>query len=100
MPYNDSIKGVKSPGGRWKREGSNKSRIDTTKNRELCNTFQNVMVRLIIIRFSIEFGTSTNVIQHLIRLLDRYKATKARMEKISHCTSLGLVVIRTWWPDM
>ena len=40
------------------------------------------MVSLIIINFYIEFGTSTNVIQHLIRLLDTSKATKVRIEKI------------------
>ena len=40
------------------------------------------MVSLIIINFYIEFGTSTNVIQHLIRLLDTSKATKERLEKI------------------
>ena len=53
----------------------------TTKNREVCNTLQNVMVSLIIISFYIEFGTSTNVIQHLIRLSDTSKATKERIEK-------------------
>ena len=46
---------------------------------EVCNTFHNVMVSLIIINFYIEFGTSTNVIQCLIRLLDTSKATKARL---------------------
>ena len=55
---------------------------DTTRIREVCNTFQNVMVSLIIISFYIEFGTSTNIIQHLIRLSDTSKATKARMETI------------------
>ena len=39
------------------------------------------MVSLIIITFYIKFGTSTNVIQHLIRLSDTSKATKARMKK-------------------
>ena len=73
---------MKIPGGNWKREGSEKSRKDTTKNREVCNTFQNVMVSLIIISFYIKFGTSTNVIEHLIRLSDTSKAPKARIEKI------------------
>ena len=82
MPCNDSIKGVQIPGGRWKREGSEKSRKDTTRNTEVCNTLQNLMVSLIIISFYIEFGKSTNVIQHLIRLLNTSKATKARIEKI------------------
>ena len=40
------------------------------------------MVGLVIINFYIEFGTSTNIIQHLIRLSDNSKATKARIEKI------------------
>ena len=40
------------------------------------------MVILIIINFFIKFGTLTNVIQHLIRLSDTSKATKARLEKI------------------
>ena len=38
--------------------------------------------KLIIISFYIEFGTSINVTQPLVRLLDTSKATKARMEKI------------------
>ena len=37
---------------------------------------------IIIIIIYIEFGTLTNVIQHLIRLLDTSKATKERLEKI------------------
>ena len=40
------------------------------------------MVSLIIISFYIKFRTSTNIIQHLIRLSDTYKETKERMEKI------------------
>ena len=40
------------------------------------------MVILIIVSFYIEFGTSTNVIQHLIRLSDTSKATKERIAKI------------------
>ena len=55
---------------------------DTTKNREVCNTFHNVMVSLIIINSYIEFETSTNVIQYLISILDTSKATKERLEKI------------------
>ena len=68
--------------GRWKREGFEKSRKYTTRNKEVCNTFHNVMVSLIIINFYIEFGTSNNIIQYLIRFSDTSKATKARMEKI------------------
>ena len=49
---------------------------------EVCNTFYNAMVSLIIINFYIEFGTSTNVIQHFIKLSHTSKATKARLEKI------------------
>ena len=47
----------------------------------VCNTLNNAMVILIIINFYIEFGTS-NIIQHLIRLSDTSKATKARLDKI------------------
>ena len=81
MPSDDSIKGLEIPSGRWKREGSEKSRKYTTRNREVCNTFHNVMVILIIIIFYIEFGTC-NIIQHLISLSDTSKATKERMDKI------------------
>ena len=71
------------PGGRWKREGPEKIRKDTTKwNMDVCNTFQNVVVSLIITSFYINFGTSTNLIKKLIRLSDTSKATKARIEKI------------------
>ena len=38
------------------------------------------MLTIIIINFYIEFGTS-NVIQHLLRLLDTSNATKERLEK-------------------
>ena len=82
MASDDSIKGVESLSGRWKREGLEKSGKYTTRNREVCNTFQNVMVSLIVISFYIKFGTSTNVFQHLIRLSDTYKTTKERIEKI------------------
>ena len=82
MPFDDSIKGVESPSGRFKREGSNKSRKDTTRHREVCNTFHNVMVSLIIINFYIEFGTSINIIQHWIRLSDTSKAIKEMLEEI------------------
>ena len=71
-----------SPSERWKREGSEKSRKDTTRHREVHNTFHNVMVSLIINNFYIEFEISTNVIQHLIRLSDTSKATEARLDKI------------------
>ena len=40
------------------------------------------MVILSIINFYIKIGTSTNVIQHLIKLSDTSKATKERLEKI------------------
>ena len=90
MPSNDSIYGVESPGGRWKREGPEKIRKDTTRNKEVCNTFQNVVVILIITSFLINFGTSTNVFKNLIRILDTSKSTKARIEKIGqHKLRLG-----------
>ena len=73
---------MESPSGRWKREGYEKRRKDTTRNREVCNKFRNVAVSLIIISFYIEFGTSTNVIQYLIMFSDPSKATKARLDKI------------------
>ena len=82
MSSNDSIKGVERPIERWKREGSEKSKKDTTRHGEVCNTFHNVIVILIIINFYIEFGASTNVIQHLIRLSDTSKATREILEKI------------------
>ena len=81
MPSDDSIEGVEIPSGRWKREGSEKSRKDTTRHNEVCNTFHNEMLTLIIINFYIKFGTS-NVIQHLLRLSDTSKDTKARLKKI------------------
>ena len=74
---------MESPGGIWKREGPEKIRKDTTRwNREVCNTFQNVVVILIISSFYIKFGTTTNIFNKLIRLLDTSKATKERIEKI------------------
>ena len=73
---------MESPGARWKREGPEKSRKDTTRNREVCNTFKIVLVSLIIISFYIKFGTSTNIFKHLIRILDTSKSTKERIEKI------------------
>ena len=42
---------------------------DTTRNREVCNTFHSVTITLIIINFYIESG-KYNLIQNLIRLLD------------------------------
>ena len=48
------------------------------------------MVSLIINIFYIEFGTSTNVIQHLIRFPDTSKAIKERTDKIGqHKLGLG-----------
>ena len=74
---------MENPGGIWKREGPEKIRKDTTRwNREVCNTFQNVVVSLIITSFYINFGTSTNVFKNLIRLSHTSKATKARIQKI------------------
>ena len=56
---------------------------DTTRHREVCNTFHNVMLSfIIIIIIYIEFGTLTNVIQHLVRMSDTSNATKARLDKI------------------
>ena len=72
---------MESLSGRWKRKGPEKSRKDTTKNWEVCNIFKNVLISLIIISFYIKIGTSTNVIQHFISLLDTSKATKPRMKK-------------------
>ena len=69
------------PSEKWKSEGSEKIKKDTTRHKEVCNTLQNVMATLIIINFYIEFGTS-NVIQHLIILSDTSKATNDRQEKI------------------
>ena len=77
----DSITRVESPSGRWKGEGSKKSKKDTTRHKEVCNIFSNVMLTLIIINFYIEYGTY-NLIQHLIRLPNTSKATKARLDKI------------------
>ena len=52
----------KQPGGRWKREGPEKITKYTTRwNMEVCNTFQNVVVSLIITSFYINFSTSNNV---------------------------------------
>ena len=70
------------PCGIWKREGPDKIRKDTTRNKEVCNTLENVLVSLIIISFYIKFGTSTNVFENLIRLLDTSKASKAIIAKI------------------
>ena len=81
MPSDDSIKGVEIPSGRWEREGSEKSKKDTTRHMEVSNTFHNVMLTLIIISFYIEFRTS-NVIQHLIRLSDTSNSTKEILDKI------------------
>ena len=69
------------PSGIWKREGSEKSKKDTTRHREVCNTFHDVMLTLIIINFYIEFGAS-NIFQHLLGLTDISKATKEKLEKI------------------
>ena len=64
----------------WKGEGSEKIRKSTTRNREVCNTFHNVILNLIIINLYIKFGTY-NVFQHFHRLFDTPKATKERQEK-------------------
>ena len=48
---------------------------------DVCNTFHNVILNIIIINLCIKFGTS-NVFQHFHRLFDTSKATKARQEKI------------------
>ena len=53
---------------------------DTTRHREVCNTFHNVIVILIIINFYIKFRPS-NIIQYFIRMLDRSKAIKVRLDK-------------------
>ena len=82
MPSDDSNNRVEIPSGIWKGEGSKKSRKDTTKNKEVCNTFHNVMVNLIIINFYIKFGTSNNIIQHLIRLSNTSNVTKEILDKI------------------
>jgi hypothetical protein len=80
---------VESSSGRWKGEGSEKRRQANTRHREVCNTFRNVILNLIILDFYIELGTS-NVFQHLHRLPDTSKATKARLEKIGqHKLGLG-----------
>ena len=50
-------------------------------HREVYNTFHNLFLNLIIINLYIKFETS-NVIQHLLRLSDTLKATKARLKKI------------------
>ena len=69
------------PGGRWKREGPEKIKKDTTRwNREVCNTFQNVVVSLITTSFYINFGTSINVFKNLIRLSNTSKATEEIIE--------------------
>ena len=83
-----------------KEKGPEKIRKYTTRwNREVCNTFQNVVVSLIITSFYINFGKLTNVFKNLIRLSDTSKATKERIEKLAN-KSLGLVVTPTWRPDM
>ena len=81
MPSDDSIKGLEIPSGRWKREGSEKSRKYTTRNREVCNTFHKVMITLIIINFYNDIRTF-NIIQHRIRLSNTSNATKERLDKI------------------
>ena len=67
----------------WKGEGSKKTRKATTKHREVCNTFHNVDLNLIIINLYIKFGTP-NLFQHFHRLPTTSKATKERQEKIEH----------------
>ena len=48
---------------------------------DVCNTFHNVILNIIIINLCIKFGTS-NVFQHFHRLFDTSNSTKARQEKI------------------
>ena len=73
---------MESPSERWKGEGSEKIRKNTTKKREVCNTFHNVILNLIIINLYIKFGTS-NVFQHFHRIFDTSKVTKTREVKTS-----------------
>ena len=81
--------------GRWKGEGFEKIRKATTRHMEVCNTFNNLMLTLIIINFYIEFVTY-NVFQQLLKLSDTSKATKDRLEiigqhKIGPCGYSNLV---------
>ena len=70
------------PSGIWKGDGYGKTRNATTRHREeVCNTFHNVIINLIIINLYIKFGSS-KVFQHFHRLSDTSKATKERQEKI------------------
>ena len=71
------------PSGRWKWEGSKKTRKDTTRHKEVCDTLHNVILNLTIINLYIKFGTS-NLFQHFDRFSDTSKDTKERKEKIGH----------------
>ena len=64
-----------------KGEGSEKTMNVTTRHREVCNTFHNVILNLIIINLYMKFGTS-NLFQYFHRLSDASKATKARQQKV------------------
>ena len=69
------------PSGGWKGDGSKKIRKATTRHRKVCNTFHNVILKLIIINLYIKFESS-NVFEHFHKLSGTSKATKARQEKI------------------
>ena len=81
MPSDDFSKRVEIHSGRWKGKGSKKKREGTTRHREVCNTFHNVILNLIIINLYIKFGTS-NIFQHFHRFSNTSNATKTRHEKI------------------
>ena len=70
------------PSGRWKGEGYEKRMKATIGLMKVCNTFNSVIINLIIIIIIIyiKFETS-NIFQPFHRMLDTSKATKARQEK-------------------
>ena len=70
---------MERPSGRWKGEGSEKTRKATTRHGEVCNTFHNIILNLKIINLYIR---TFNLFQHFHRLFDTSKAIKARQEKI------------------
>ena len=77
------------PSGIWKGDGYGKTRNATTRHREeVCNTFHNVIINLIIINLYIKFGSS-KVFQHFHRLSDTSKATKERQQNFGQ-QKLGL----------
>ena len=61
--------------------GFEKTRKATTRPMEVCNTFHNVILNLIIINLYIKFGTY-NLFQRFHRLSDTSKATKERQGNI------------------